>query len=100
MNYKGSKFTGYIETWVEFQNRPEHKNLPILEIKNRYINHQLLIERNLALYHQQINWINKQNKAKHSQLPNDPTYTDEIELTDEFGNLLTIPGGVFLAEDP
>lgn len=100
MDFKGSKYTGYVETWTEFQRRPEHKNLPIMEIKHRYINHQLLVERNLSMYYQQLNWINSRNKAKHSQLPNDPLYTDELELTDENGNLISIPGGNFLAEDP
>ena len=98
MKIQGSKFTGYQETWGEFLNRPEHKNLPILEVKRRYIQHQLLLERNLALYYQQVNWINRQNKAKHSQLPNDPTYTEELELTDESGNLLFIQGETYLAE--
>lgn len=64
MKFKGSEYLGYLETWPEFKNRPEHKDLPILEIKARYKHHQLLVERELNEYFLQLNWINNQIQSK------------------------------------
>lgn len=72
MKFKGSEYLGYIETWPVFKNRPEHKNLHILEIKTRYNHHRLLIERELNEYFLQLNWINNQIQSKGAK----PSPTD------------------------
>ena len=70
--------------WKEFINRPQNRNLPIMEVRQKYLKEQLDFENQLSTY---LSW-NRHNIAQGGRSQATPDTTPEVEMLTEVGELM------------